>query len=243
MVTAAMIKTLYFIRIYEQFGFLVQMVLLTFIDVVPFTTFMVVWIVYFAMTFMIVRWQIEPDPTDDELEYPEINVFMKYFLQSYRNSIGDLATPDYEWWLPGEDENKSMTGVKYIMVNAVWFVWFANQFVNLIILLNFLIAVISQTYEKVISAQQTHNYLHKSQLNREYYELRSFFGWTSKIKALSFTNDSQFEGESDDEWKGLISAMKKHIDSSVSSLQSLIGKQGKLLDQKIEKIFYFVKNP
>tara|TARA_B110000305_G_scaffold211405_1_gene245762 strand:- start:62 stop:211 length:150 start_codon:yes stop_codon:yes gene_type:complete len=45
----------------------------------------------------------------------------------------------------------------------------------IIILLNFLIAVISATYERVVSQQTIFSYLHKAELNLESYELLSVF--------------------------------------------------------------------
>jgi hypothetical protein len=40
-----------------------------------------------------------------------------------------------------------------VMISLIWFVWVAHQFVILILLLNFLIAIVSQSYENVM--QQT----------------------------------------------------------------------------------------
>lgn len=48
------------------------------------------------------------------------------------------------------------------MVYLIWIIWFANLFINMIILLNFLIAIISQSYEQVISNKQIFRYKYKS---------------------------------------------------------------------------------
>jgi hypothetical protein len=61
------------------------------------------------------------------------------------------------------------------MIGYIWFQWLLNLVVNLIILLNFLIAVISQTYDQVISQQQLCEYSYMSDYNREYYGVRAFF--------------------------------------------------------------------
>jgi len=37
------------------------------------------------------------------------------------------------------------------MVSIIWLIWFMHQFLCLIILLNFLIAVVSQSYDEVMS--------------------------------------------------------------------------------------------
>lgn len=53
------------------------------------------------------------------------------------------------------------------MITLIWFIWTANQFLCLIILLNFLIAIISQSYEQVMTKKKIVKYLHRSELNRE----------------------------------------------------------------------------
>ena len=51
----------------------------------------------------------------------------------------------------------------------IWFTWYTNTFFMIVILLNFLIAVISQSYEKVIEQQLIYSYMHKAELNEECY--------------------------------------------------------------------------
>ena len=58
---------------------------------------------------------------------------MIIILQSYRNSIGDIAPPEFEAFQSSDNT----------ILYLIWFIWFMNQFFILIIMLNFLIAVIS----------------------------------------------------------------------------------------------------
>lgn len=85
------IKILYFIRIFEQFGFLVQMVAKTCIKVVPFMFFFTLWVLFF--TFCYKTMDVVVKGKDEE--YPFVNNFMVLIIQVYRNSIGDIATPGY----------------------------------------------------------------------------------------------------------------------------------------------------
>jgi hypothetical protein len=55
------------------------------------------------------------------------------------------------------------------MIYIVWFIWLFNIILMVIILLNFLIAVISQTYERVVSQQVRFSYSNKAEMNLEYY--------------------------------------------------------------------------
>lgn len=73
---------------------------------------------------------------------------MAYFLQVFRNSIGDIAPPGYEKWRE-YIEYQEMLGSNFqyyqgvIMICLIWLLWFVNIIVACIVLLNFLIAIIS----------------------------------------------------------------------------------------------------
>ena len=76
--------------------------------------------------------------TFDEGDYPFLGTFTKYMMYSYRNSIGDINPPVYEFWSSRMDESPNVAA---IMIGMVWFAWLANQFIMLITLLNFLITI------------------------------------------------------------------------------------------------------
>ena len=53
------------------------------------------------------------------------------------------------------------------MIGVIWVFWFLNQFFCLIILLNFLIAIVSESYEEIVSESLTFMYEHRAQMNTE----------------------------------------------------------------------------
>ena len=57
----------------------------------------------------------------------------------------------------------------------IWFVWIANQYVILVIMLNFLISVISDTYVKESAKQKMYTYTFRNQLNLELLQIRTSF--------------------------------------------------------------------
>jgi hypothetical protein len=74
-------------------------------------------------------------------EYDGIGFKMRALIQMYRNSIGDISPPRYDLYL---DTHKNITSVENkFMIGIIWGLWFLNQMFILIILLNFLIAIIS----------------------------------------------------------------------------------------------------
>ena len=59
------------------------------------------------------------------------------------------------------------TRISVSMIMAIiWLFWLANQFFVLIVLLNFLIAIISESYEAVMAESIIHKYVHKIEMNR-----------------------------------------------------------------------------
>lgn len=53
------------------------------------------------------------------------------------------------------------------MIGVIWVFWFIHQYLVLIILLNFLIAIISESYENVMSEETQQKYMHRCELNLE----------------------------------------------------------------------------
>ena len=85
-------------------------------------------------------------------EYPNVDEYIFFAFQIFRNSIGDLAVPDYTFWsnrIAQEDTNK----LAYIMIGYSWALWMVLIVFMLIVLLNFLIAIISQSYDSVMTRQ------------------------------------------------------------------------------------------
>ena len=80
--------------------------------------------------------------------------YLETCLLVYQNSIGDLNLP----YVPIDSP---------VLTFITWFIFFMHQFIALIILLNFLIAVISQSYDEVMSRRAESNYVHRCQMNFE----------------------------------------------------------------------------
>jgi hypothetical protein len=79
------------------------------------------------------------DPYGD-YEYQELDVHTAHFIHAFRNSIGDLSTPSYDYWL--ERKKRGHANAR-LMIYMIWFFWIMNVITFTILLLNFLIAVIS----------------------------------------------------------------------------------------------------
>ena len=110
------------------------MVFLCIVDVIPFTIFFFMWVILFQFCYIALG--TNPDPED---EYANMGQFMKNFITTYRNSIGDLSLPNYDSLIEEEDTKFQQN----FSTTIAWLIWLLNQFFNLIIMLNFLLAKIS----------------------------------------------------------------------------------------------------
>jgi hypothetical protein len=70
-------KVLYFLRIFEQYGFFVQMLGLTVKKLVPFTVYFAIWVFLFSFMFKTLR------VTFDGSGFPEVDSFLVTLLQTF----------------------------------------------------------------------------------------------------------------------------------------------------------------
>lgn len=83
-----------------------------------------------------------------------------------------------------------------------------------IVLMNFLIAVISQSYENVMNKLQVHTYKNRASMNFQYYQIMEFYQMSDKLTLVllqSKTTGAEVEGDDNDEWKGFVQTIKKFL--------------------------------
>ena len=120
------------------------------------------------------------------------------------------------------------------MITLIWTFWVLHQFMIVIILLNFLIAVLSQSYEMVMSKASISTYLHRCELNMECLRVLAHIGQLQPINMFTIACADSHEGdEGGDEWLGFVSEVKKFIDKNNKQLKI---NQTKRMDQLSEEI-------
>ncbi|CDW87575.1 UNKNOWN [Stylonychia lemnae] len=146
-IALSFLKLYYFLRIYEGFSFLVQMITKVFQDLKFFIAFFLIFIVQFGLIFTVL---FKAAPID---EYEGVNAF-GYYLMIFRISAGDFSTDNYK------DQSQ------YLVI-ITWIVWIIAVISLNIIFMNFIIAVISESYEKVMQKIVAESYKVKTQMIRE----------------------------------------------------------------------------
>ena len=93
------------------------------------------------------------DGDSESGDYLDLPVFLRILIQIFRISLGDVQTNQYgkQGW--GDETNTDPEFLKAspFAKTIIWIFWIFNLYFMLIIMLNFLIAEVSQTYEKVKS--------------------------------------------------------------------------------------------
>jgi len=204
-----------FAQIHSRFSLLTRMFTRCVHDVVPFTVFLITWNLFFSIAFRLMGVE-----TADSM-LPNLVPFFRYFTAAFENSMGAISTPtlspaaysdDYSWG----------------MIHAVWFIWFANQFVVTIILMNLLIAVLGDTYANITSNQSQIRFNEEATMNSDYYHLvhaavnssyvyKLFDGKKAQhhpISLLSF----KIEPKSMNEWAGVSSRIVGEVRTKFDSL-------------------------
>jgi len=127
-------KCMFYSRVWYSMGKLVELVSRVIKQSTSFALFFFGWIYVFSVIMKILGNEVvSPD-------YAGVHDQLKHFLYIYRNSIGDIQPPQYIDLYLEQDENPRTV---YFMMFILWVFWFLNQYFCLIILLNFLIAIIS----------------------------------------------------------------------------------------------------
>jgi len=125
-----------------------------------------IWIFFFGIAYLIVGVEV---CTHD---YPGIGFITRTFIQAWRNSIGDMAPPMYYALLDETGMNIQTDNI--LLVWIVWIITFCNQFFALIILLNFLIAILCQSNDEAMKNFELQKYTSRADFNREH-KLNSIF--------------------------------------------------------------------
>ena len=125
-------------RVNKEFGVLVQLIIQSIKDLYNFIIFFFSWILLTACVKMIFGTKVSHE------DYKDLNGYMALVMDTFRNSVGDIHPPEITLMKTIEDDVGPFCF--NFVVTSIWLVWSLNIVFLLIVLLNFLIAVISQSY-------------------------------------------------------------------------------------------------
>lgn len=122
------------------------------------------WVIFFAFIYMILGADFNVgEKADDYKSMTQIEI---NFIGVFRNSLGDISIPGISYWLTRKEINGDAIWASFF-IHAIWIIILLNTVLTLIVLLNFLIAIVSESYNRMNRMQVKFNYLRKAELNRE----------------------------------------------------------------------------
>ena len=151
--------------------------------------------------------------SDDD--YPGLHSFEVTLIQVYRNSIGDIAPPEYKLWFNPEDNSYYETAYDFVMIKVIWLLWFTHQFFCMVMLLNFLISIISDYYSQISAFKNYYQYKHKSTLNWECLTFYNYHGRLSTFNMMIVLQDTEIEGADGNDAQAL---MRKHLTEQINKV-------------------------
>lgn len=240
-IMAATFKLFSLMKSDPKFGLLVQLVTVALMDCIYFTVFMMIWIAVFGMIFAI----FGADSGQNSDNFPNIDGATAAFLQTFENSIGNINNPSYTLWMDKYSCNvkdhddvflctTSNKVIAIVSIYVIWFVWFINQMVVFIILVNYLIVYIGNSYQNVMDSALKFKYSAICQNSKEYAILKQkFFGPQLVVPFVLVANVNE---ESDDaSFGGLVSQITDFARASSRALKKEIDCQTKEMENHIKK--------
>eukprot|EP00347_Sterkiella_histriomuscorum_P005218 403357440 len=217
------LKINFFLRIYDGFSFLVSMMAAVFVDLKYFIGFFLIFILQFGLVFAILFDAISIE------EYQGIGIFA-YIMMAFRTSSGDFNVDSYK------DQSSALVIIS-------WIIWIIAVMLLNVMFMNFIIAVISESYEKVMQKLVAESYRVKVQMivERELHftgeELTSE-KYFPKYMILRRPVSSS-EGENG-EWQGFVKDIKNTIKTTSTKqrtdIQYEIQAQGEKLKIEVQNI-------
>ena len=129
-----------FIRLFSQ----------TFYDASMFLLLYGIVLIYFSFSFHLLGAafddgdQHSDDYDTDHNDYPHMPYVLVTFVGIVRTSMGDLQPPSYDFWTEIDGHSSQF----YIVL--IWLNYLACLMLTVIMTLNFLIAIIQQSYESIM---------------------------------------------------------------------------------------------
>lgn len=152
-------------------------------------------------------------------------------IQTWQNSIGNINPPSTTYWNTHQkSHDPSVALAANIAIYVIYFVWFVNQALILIVLMNFLIAVISQSYENVMDTAVMIKYSQRCDLN---HQVALVYEHSHVLKkdydCVILSSNTQHGGDS--QWSGFCQSVKGFVKESNAKIFTNIQKANDQLDK------------
>jgi len=204
-------KLFYFLRIFFATAYLVRMIIEIMLDMKFFVTVLMIATIAFANAFYI----LGRNSSEEDGNLAGEN-FMDAFIFSYKMGLGDFITDGFGT----RDEE------------ILWIFFLFNSLIILIVLLNLVIAIMGDTFDRVQETQENSMLKELTNMIRENEFLFSRSRAFKKAKYIVVIEPEKAEGGGNVNWEGKLNQLKSFIEeSSEKHIQHL-----KKLQDEVETI-------
>lgn len=99
MIVLIAFKLMFFMRVKDDFSILVQLIRIVLWQCRSFTIFLLMWCIVQTVLYRVSGINVVAmDDNGKAEDYANLNSFIMLFMQIFRNSIGDISTPTYDYW-------------------------------------------------------------------------------------------------------------------------------------------------
>ena len=103
----------------------------------------------------------------DQKNYKDVNTFFRFLIETIHNAIGDIITPKYPIW-DNVIEKDPENWLAAFMISLIWVIFVVfNILISSVVLMNFLIAIVSDSYMEVMGNSINQTFTFRSILNIE----------------------------------------------------------------------------
>ncbi|CDW76983.1 wd-40 repeat protein [Stylonychia lemnae] len=208
------IKLFYFMRLFQPTASFIRMIVQIFLDMSTFLLFLVIALVGFGNTFYILAVNlVESNKTEEETPELFTGNFGLAMIYAYRAGLGDFATDQYasskEEWL-------------------LWIFFLLITILIQIVMLNLLIAIMGDTFDKVIELGEQSMLKEVAQMIYENEFLINRSKEFADIKYIVVAKIDQAGEQGVFNWGGKLENLKV-------SFQKMIDDQNKVISKKLEQ--------
>eukprot|EP00347_Sterkiella_histriomuscorum_P013718 403363632 len=190
------VKLCELLRVFQGFSFQVTMLKAVFYDIRYFISLYSFVVIVYGLIFTLLKIKT----SDENVEYTGIDYF-GYFIMSFRASMGDFQI-----------DNLYQLNDSHIIF--AWIIWISGVLLMNIILLNFIIAVISESFAKVLEKMDAESFRIKAQLIKEresYFTEAEFLNEEYFPKLIIYRRPVQEQAQENQELQGFVKDIKKVI--------------------------------
>eukprot|EP00347_Sterkiella_histriomuscorum_P016204 403354088 len=175
-----------YLRVYKGFSIMTSMLYGAFAELVFFVIFFIIFIVEFSLLFMIAL------KGKNMEQYEGLSLFGGYMMMSFRLSTGDFELDNYN-------------SQSQLFILILWGIWILAVLALNMIFLNFIIAVISSTFDKVMESQEEEEYKMKIDKIVQCVKIFRLQFHSLVIKKPDFVDDNS------QSWNGFMKAVKNTL--------------------------------